>query len=306
MFHLAEINQTNKAGFVRFVPSRNMPVFERVGEDAAICAVGAFLIDEPIGLAIAQLIKEHEWVISWIYVTPRYRNKGLGLSMTDEIKKMVLQRNGAKIFFTYSIDDNTDNSSGAQIEALLAKACFKKSKSELCYFKTECAEAIKTGWVKRYVCKEALEQRTAKYREYEIFRWGELRDKEKEYLKEIKGQIYPDWFCPLNDEEKNDPSLGLGIRHRDELIGYLVTRRADDDMVHIWRSYLKEQYRTSSIYVTLFATVINLLDKEGIRYFFSDIQESNIRMLKFAIHAFEKKNVPVHRWKEIMAEIKLY
>ncbi|MDD2422005.1 MAG: GNAT family N-acetyltransferase [Heliobacteriaceae bacterium] len=298
MYHLSEINLINKAAFAGYVPSRHMHEFGRLGEDDTIHGVGAFLFDKPIGLVMVRRVGERNLAVSWLYVCPRYRNKGVGAALIGALEKMAGPGDGGKISFSY----NSDSPFAVQIEALLAKTGFEKPNVSLCFFKTECAAALELGWVKRYVCKDLLERRIAQFGKYELFRWSELKDREKEYLKEIKGRLYPDWFCPLNEEKKNDPFLSLGIRHQDELIGYLVTRREGNDTLYIWRSYLRDEYRGSSLYVTLFSTVLHLQGRAGIRYFMSDIEESNTRTIKFAIHAFEKKNMEVHRWNVMMAE----
>jgi len=297
LYYLSELNSANKAAFSGYVPSLHKHFFEQIGEGSSIFGVGAFLFDKAIGLALTRQVEAGVWDIPWVYVSPRYRNKGVAAALLGELEKTVRQRAGNKLILSYS----TDSPFKMQIEALLTGKEFTMPKVSVSYFKIECAAALKLGWVRRYVCKEALEQRTAKFGKYEIFRWAELKDKEKEYLKKIKGRLYPDWFCPLNGEEKNDPLLSLGVRYKDELIGYLVTRRVGDDTLHIWRSYLKDEYRGSPIYVTLFSTVLHLQDCAGIRYTMSDIEDNNIRTLKFAIHAFEKKNVKMHRWDLMMA-----
>ena len=297
MYFLSELNSANKASFSGYVPSLHKHFFLQIGEGSSICGVGAFLFDQAIGLALTRQVKAGVWDIPWVYVSPRYRNKGVAAALLGELEKIVRQREGNKLIISYS----TDNPFKMQIEALLTGKDFAVPKVLLSFFKFECAAALKLGWVRRYVCKEALEQRTARFGKYEIFRWAELKDKEKEYLKKIKGRLYPDWFCPLNGEAKNDPLLSLGVRYEGELIGYLVTRRVGGDTLHIWRSYLKDQYRGSPVYVTLFSTLLHLQDRAGIRYLMSDIEDNNIRMLKFAIHAFEKKNVEVRRWDFNMA-----
>jgi len=229
LYFLSELNSTNKAAFSGYVPSLHKYSFEQIGEDNSICGLGAFLFDQAIGLALTSQVEQGVWDITWVYVSPRYRNKDVAAALLGELEKIVRQREGNKLIFSYS----TDSPFKMQIEALLAGKDFAMPTVSLSFFKLECAAALKLGWVRRYVCKEALEQSTAKFGKYKIFRWAELKDKEKEYLKKIKGRLYPDWFCPLNGEEKNDPQLSLGVRCEEELIGYLVTRRVGDDTLHI-------------------------------------------------------------------------
>ncbi|KJS66884.1 MAG: hypothetical protein JL50_09885 [Peptococcaceae bacterium BICA1-7] len=281
MYCLVELKKENKLDFKRFVRPFFEGQFEKLDEDQSVCGAGATFFGDPVGLALCHNYYENNWNVIIVYVVPKFRNMGIGTALMTNVEAMVSQRDGRKMLFSYQ----SDNTTRLPVEKVLARRGFPEPLPEVNFYRTEIEKLCDLGWIKKYVLAEALEKSTVFYREYEIFRWAELNDRDRDMLLASRGSIYSRDVSPLEMAEKIDGQLSLGVRHNGDLIGWLVTMKSGDDNLYIKASFLKEEYRGTSLYVVLFSTIMNLQKKAGIPYTTTEVRTDNKRMIRFMNHA---------------------
>lgn len=281
MYCLAELDKENKSAFKRFVRPFFEGQFEKLGEDQSVCGAGATFFGDPVGMALCHNYYENDWNLIIVYVVPKFRNMGIGTALMTKVEAMVSQRDGHRMRFSYRSESPTRSG----VEKVLARRGFPEPSPEVNFYRTEIEKLCNLGWIKKYVLAEALEKSTVFYREYEIFRWAELNDRDREMLLAGRGSVYGRDVSPLEMADQIDGQLSLGVRHSGNLIGWLVTMRSGNDTLYIKASFLKEEYRGTSLYLVLFSTIMNLQKRAGIPHTTTEVRADNSRMIRFMDHA---------------------
>ena len=117
---------------------------------------------------------------------------------------------------------------------------------------------------------------------YTIFPWSELTDRERTKIEQRdNGLDYPDLLSPFQ-ENQIDTIGSVGLRYRDEVIGWNIVTQLTPGFVYFQSQFVKSEFRSIGLGIHLLAAAINrqLLDETVTHAIFVILKE-NARMVRF-------------------------
>lgn len=88
MYTLIKLNQSTATGYEGFTFSSFQPKLQTLEAQESIVAIGASVIQQPIGLALAEIQEDGKTAsLLSLFVNPRYRHLGIGTSLLIQLEK---------------------------------------------------------------------------------------------------------------------------------------------------------------------------------------------------------------------------
>ncbi len=215
------------------------------------CIIAALHQGSPIGLALASYVPILRFAeLHSIHVKESDDFQEIGKHLLAKLDEVLKQTGCLVITFNYF----TDTPETEALETLFASANWKPPKtfSIHCHF---LAEAFSPEW---------LENAPQLPDDFEIFPWTDLLPKERERLLFHQAQgVIPLEISPFNKREKLiEPLNSLGLRHRDEVVGWMVTHRINPDRIQYSSLYIHREFQRRAIAIRLLSESI-MLQKEA-------------------------------------------
>jgi hypothetical protein len=117
---------------------------------------------------------------------------------------------------------------------------------------------------------------------YTIFPWSELTDRERVKIEQRdNGLDYPALLSPFQ-EDRIDTIGSVGLRYRDEVIGWNIVTQLTPSLVYFQSRFVKSEFRSIGLGIHLLAASINrqFLDKTVTSAIFTILTE-NTGMVRF-------------------------
>ena len=174
-----------------------------------------------IGLALAEVLPAGDAArVLSLFVAPGHRRKGVGATMLVHLER-ALAREGC-IHASLAYRSNWKNVPA--IERLLEKRGWPPARTRL------------------LICKTTMEQiaqapldRVSLPNGFTIFPWTELTTEEEEEIRRRQeqedGGWYPQTLTPFQVEERMEPLNSLGLRHKGQVVGWMITHRTTPDTI---------------------------------------------------------------------------
>lgn len=284
---------------IEVVDSRNIDFYRNINPDIASRLFSlipanvdynvtlAFFFGQIVGMALVEDSGyKSRWQLKWVFVPPKYRRIGIAKAMLNKLEDEAVKK-GAKMLFTV-LQQNASNID--PIQSLLEDSGYEPPKPAFTVYRSLCREICDNiYWIKEYPVKELYESDTVRQGEFELFKWNLLNEEDVRYLNSGVEREFPYWVCPLGRDEHIRKDISIGIRHFGRLIGWVVTEHNGEDELYFRASFIKEEYRGTKLYVMVFATILQLQEREGIKYTTTHVSSDNKRMLRFMGHAFENR-----------------
>lgn len=235
-------------------------------------AVGANYNQKPIGLAMAEILPDNQSKILSIFVDASHRNQGVGTVLINHLEKKLKQQSCQSIEIVYT----TGKSTSIALEQVLKKNNWTAPQPRMLVCNCDLT-MLKAPWLQK---KYSLPS------EYSIFPWTEITQQERIKLQNQKQNEtwIPDQLNPLIHENNLETLNSLGLRYRNQIVGWVITHRLSPDTIRYTCSYIKPNLQRLGRILALYAESIKLqtTDPEIINIVWTVpfIYSSNINFVK--------------------------
>ena len=260
-------------------------------EDTTILAIGCAIDEIPVGLALASLHKPLLLgEIHSLYVHPEQQKQHIGTQLLAKLEEEAL-REGCNIL-TKKYPDNSPFT--IPIEKILKRRGWQGPKVHSIRYLFDVI-AFNPDWF----------QRPPKLPpDYTEFLWKEISKEEEKQLRAQQDQdVFPDIVSPYGpDEHLLEPLNSLGLRYKDEIIGWVITHRISPDTIKYSALYMQRKSRNLGYIIRLLIDAIQIQKKNRIPWalFEINLAETEPQWYKFveqrlAPHAQSTTRV-LHSW----------
>lgn len=142
------------------------------------------------------------------------------------------------------------------------------------------------------------------------FPWSDLTEQDRRLIeRQLTGGTFPASVYPFaNDRDPIEPLNSLGLRHREALIGWMVTRRTDADTIRYAYFYVRDDYRHLGYSIALLQEAIRLQQASPIPNAVFEIREARIDkhwklFIQRRLAPFARKTSDIRMvWKDLSKE----
>ncbi|UAJ72121.1 GNAT family N-acetyltransferase [Synechocystis sp. PCC 7339] len=223
-----------------------------ISEDNSWIAFGLEIGSNPVGLILAKdAIYEEKKVaeICSLFVIPEYRQRGIGTALLQSLENELIHRSCEKVSLGY-----LDNPNQVFIEQMLASCHWEKSTKTalICYGNTK---KIQNASLLRN-----FEKLSAKFPvEFSLFPWSNLTEVDVEAIKaKIDTDPLIKKFNPFIESKKLESLNSLGLRYKNEIIGWIITHRIAPDTIRYTQMFVDPAFQPLSRSLIMLATAINI------------------------------------------------
>lgn len=239
----------------------------------SIVAVGVHLGSQPVGLVLAETSTEQNQKIATIlslFVVPEHRGSGLGKSLLTYMENELIQLGCLQVNVVY-----VSNSSTPHWEKILQKCNWSSPQIRMLVCSGLIANIKDAAWLKLANTLPSA---------YTIFPWVELTNQERESIQEQQATSpwYPEILSPWSEEEIIEPLNSLGLRYKDQVVGWMITHRVAEDTIRYTKMFVRKDLQSLGRAISLLAKAIKLQldtreDSKAVFTVFAD----NTEMIKF-------------------------
>jgi GNAT superfamily N-acetyltransferase len=223
----------------------------KVEKDETV-AVGVNVLGRPVGLALGwhRPAGETARVLS-VRVAPNYRNQGLGTALLARLEAELARRRARQLQGEYQAGKATTPA----VKALLAHAGWGTPRLARLVCMTNLETITKAPWMHDYTLPEG----------FETFLWPELTDADVAHLKQwwpeqCRLALTEDWeeesIAPFVEGRTVSEINSLGLRHRGQVVGWMLTDRVAPDTLRYDRLFVAHEFRRLGLGVMLLAASI--------------------------------------------------
>lgn len=228
-------------------------------------AIAATAQGIPVGLLLASEMNYlHFAELYSIFVAEAHRHQGIAAQMLSLFETELKKLSCTFVTLVYSEKDPT----ASYLEKLLKK--FEWSSPRL--FGIHCSfdvPAFNAPWYRKpYTLSK----------EFELFPWVELKTKEKEkLLRQYEQGVFGSSVTPFGEEEAKIESINsLGLRYRDEVIGWMVTHRIAEDTIRYSSFFVQKAFQYQKEVIILLCKSIQLQQASSVRWGVLEINVSQV------------------------------
>jgi GNAT superfamily N-acetyltransferase len=143
--------------------------------------------------------------------------------------------------------------------------------------------------------------------EFCLFPWKEFTEADRQLIeRQLKGGTFSANVYPFGDDRiLMEPLNSLGLRHRDKLIGWMVTHRMSPDTIRYAYFYVQDDYRHQGYSIRLLTDAIRLQQASPVPKSTFEIREARIdkrwqRFIQRRLAPYaESTSQLLMRWKDL-------
>lgn len=126
---------------------------------------------------------------------------------------------------------------------------------------------------------------------FQEFPWGELTENEKKRLYEryVEGH-FSQVISPFNEEDRIELINSLGLRHEDEVVGWMITHRVAPDTIRYTALFINREYHFHTFSIKLLVDAIHLQKKSNVKWAMFELPL--IQVASSWVHFVKKRLVP--------------
>jgi GNAT superfamily N-acetyltransferase len=256
-------------------------MLQELAPDTGILALGVRTGIEPVGLVLATYTKEKqaekkEAEIYSLFIKPEHRHQGLGTNALKKLEAELRQRGCSRIGLTYTENQHTE-----KLKSLLVK-CGWTEPLNTAILVYACAEKVRTA-PKGHLIERAAEFKSKLGAKYEIFPWTELKESEREAIKQrMKTDSLWSRFNPFIGENVTDKVSSYGVRYSGQVIGWTISHNMAPNQTTFATMFITPECPLRPrIALPLMAQAINSCFESGCPKATFRTETSNTPMLKF-------------------------
>jgi GNAT superfamily N-acetyltransferase len=212
--------------------------------------------DEPVGLALFEQAVEtpHEAEMLSLFVTPRYRRRGVGTALLAHVEERARSLGVHRLTAVYM----TGKPAIPVLERLFEKSGWQPPATRALSLRFTPDEASRTPWFGQIRLPA----------EYEIFPWSELTEAESVEIARSHGQTA--WIAPglepwRHDCQGFDRKSSLGLRYRGLVVGWVINHEVWPGAVRFTCSFVRSDLGRLGRILALYTASILRLQADGCR-----------------------------------------
>ncbi len=215
--------------------------------ESTTVAIGASLMQQPIGLALAEIKSESDdrsaKVLS-LFVKERYRNSGIGTALMTKLEAKLLTKGCNKVELVYM----SDKPSTTALEKLLTKLNWGESQSRMLVCKSTTDKIATAPWLQKYKLASA----------YTLLPWVDLvpRHRQKIYQQQQEQEWYPETLNPFNNANQLEPLNSLCLLYHGDVIGWMITHRINPDTIRYTSLFIRQDLQKVGRAIPILANAI--------------------------------------------------
>lgn len=234
-------------------------------------AIGATIDDKPVGLILSVLSQQEKAAeIVSFYVDEAYRKQDIASYLIEYMAQQLKSLDFRAIAIAYP--DRTPETPA--IENFLHKNGFSGKKMVLAEFMFDYSHFAPPWFIKKYVWPK----------EFQVFPWTELTLEEINLINtKFTNRYIPNVVYPFLGDSSFDPLNSLGLRHRGEVIGWVLTKRVQPEILCYENLYIDQEYQHKGYSIQLLVDSIRIHVENEVKWglFKVNINEASARWLKF-------------------------
>lgn len=220
-----------------------------IDNDESIVALGVHLGSQAVGLVLVEIStdKNHKSAtILSFFVVPEHRGRGLGKTLLTYIEDELHQLDCSQVNVVY-----ISNATTTFWEKILKQCNWSTPQLRMLV----CSGSIIN-------IKDAVWLRLAHTLPpgYTIFPWVELTKQERDLIEKQQATStwYPEILSPWSEAEIIESVNSLGLRYKDQVVGWMVTHRVTTDTVRYTKLFVREDLQRLGRAISLLAKAIQL------------------------------------------------
>lgn len=221
------------------------------------------------GMALAELRPDGSAELLSLYVQPPHRGRGVGSALLANLERALAGQGVAALDLVYR-DEWSD---AAQLERILARAGWMPPVARMLLCKATTTSIAAAPWL--------AENRMPAG--FSVFPWVELSAAEKQAI--LARQAHEPWFpqvlTPFQEEQRLEPLNSLGLRHEDEVVGWMVTHRLAPDTIQYTSLFVRPPFQGLGRAVPLLAAAIRRQCETDILNGIFQVEVANQPMVRF-------------------------
>lgn len=216
--------------------------------DDRLIALGYSFLMNPGGLALAYVSPEHKSVsLLSLFVKKSFRNQGIGTALLEQVEQEARQRECDKIYGEFVVG----KPSTPVVERMLESHDWQPPKPGSIYCRLvgkDVENLMKAPWMNQLKVPEP----------FSIFPWKDVTEQEKQKLKDqhAEKQLWEPGLDPFIIEKTTEPMNSLGLRYRDEIVGWMITRRVEPAILCYDCLFVKKEFRKTARGIAMLAESI--------------------------------------------------
>ncbi len=236
---------------------------------ARTIAIGLRRDDAAVGLGLVELLPGVGASVRSLYVAPELRGRGWATALLARLEDETRARDHAELRAVYMAGEPNVPA----IERILAKRGWTPPGLRMYVLRSNLASIDRAPWMRRHRLGPDLE----------VFPWRELTAAEYQALlrRQATHPVSPEVF-PFNFSPHFEPHTSLGVRHRGEVVGWVVNHRYDERTVRFTASYMRDELQKLGGLIAVYADSINRCRPVGITDAIWTVPVEFPRMVAFA------------------------
>jgi GNAT superfamily N-acetyltransferase len=217
-------------------------------------SIAAFFHKKPIGLAIAEIIPGFDIMdVKSLFVIEEYKKHHLQLKMVQHLERLFAKQGGKMIHALYADAPPFLE----EWEKTFIEAHWNGRRLAIieCFY--DDSHKFHPKWFdKPYTLPP----------NFELFYWKDLTPEDKTEIERAYSQkIIPPEVYPFAGGGVFEPLNSLGIRYKGRVIGWIITRRLDDQTICYYSLYCEQEFRKKGPGMLLVTEAVRLQQKAMIK-----------------------------------------
>lgn len=206
-------------------------------------AIGAAFEGQPVGLVLTDYSQDsHTANILSLFVDKKHRQQGIGTELLIQIEKTLTEYGCQQIELLYSLNLMTP-----VLERMLDRQNWTTGTAYSLRCLTNRENILRVPFLNRYTLPA----------KYTIFPWSELTTQERTKIQQRANRLdYPDELYPFREDWNISPA-SVGLRYRDEVIGWNIVTQLTPSFVNFKSRFVKGRFRSIGLGIHLLAASIN-------------------------------------------------
>jgi GNAT superfamily N-acetyltransferase len=271
LYRIQQISLRSRSLFSELTFPLFRPLLSAADTDSRYVFLGVALLNQPVALGIAEIDQEDKTqgdVLS-ICVAMQYRRNGLGTRLLKLMEETMADRGVHLGRFTYM----SGLPQTPAVEAMLRRSGWLEPRYRMMICDVEFDGISKAPWMQ---CRSLPP-------EFATFPWSDLTNAERQDIldRQAKQHWYPEELTPFRNEHLIEPAMSLGLRYRDEAVGWCIAHRLSMETVRYASLFVRRDLQAMGRAVQLLAKSIYLCVGTPIYKGRFDVAMDNPAMLRF-------------------------
>jgi len=231
-----------------------------------LLGVSAWIGCEMVGFAVAVLLPSGDAELLSLFVLPPCRHQEIGTRLLHAVGQVLKEQQCRQVSVIYEVTPLTT----AALEPMLHKLGWQPPQLAFLLMDTTMERIKQAPWLEKYPLSD--------FSGGDVFPWGDYAETDRQQVDLLEWE--PE-LSPFRDPERLERLNSLGLRYREQLIGWIVTHRVALDQIRYSSLFVAERFRTKARGISLLSAAIRLQIASPVVKATCAVAADNAAMLRF-------------------------